>query len=365
MSTTHRPALHDWGDAPELFGPRHDYREALVLRRLLPALPGPGVLNAGAGAGSLTLRLVDAGLRVTSVDASAELCGWLGGARGARRADGQPGRCAATCSASTCRTPPSTRPSAPRCWSTSTTTRPPSPSCARVLRPGGLLLVTVPANPYRYDWTDRWAGHRRRYTVATWRAARGRRLHGASRSRGWGFPLTGLYHRQVYRRALRRRLAAGGGRADRRRARRASRRALVRAALEIDSAFVGRRPGYHGLLAVGAPAVTSRSTEAAAAAPAGPLRRWGGLAAGLLVLGFLGWALVDGWSTVSEYDWDLEPGASVARRASCSRLFYADERRSATARSWTACTTPGRRALVDAVDLGPLAARPVRPRERS
>jgi hypothetical protein len=24
----------------------------------------------------------------------------------------------------------------------------------------------------------------------------------------------------------------------------------VRAALEIDSAFVGRRPGYHGLLAV-------------------------------------------------------------------------------------------------------------------
>ena len=32
-----------------------------------------------------------------------------------------------------------------------------------MLRPGGLLLVTVPANPYRYDWTDRWAGHRRRY----------------------------------------------------------------------------------------------------------------------------------------------------------------------------------------------------------
>jgi hypothetical protein len=42
-----------------------------------------------------------------------------------------------------------------------------------------------------------------------------------------------------------------------------------------------------------------------------PWRRWGGLAAGLLVLGFLGWALVDGWSTVSEYDWDLEPGLLV------------------------------------------------------
>ena len=42
-----------------------------------------------------------------------------------------------------------------------------------------------------------------------------------------------------------------------------------------------------------------------------PWRRWGGLAAGLLVLGFLGWALVDGWSTVSSYDWSLEPGILV------------------------------------------------------
>jgi glycosyltransferase 2 family protein len=40
----------------------------------------------------------------------------------------------------------------------------------------------------------------------------------------------------------------------------------------------------------------------------GPLRRWGGLVAGLLVLGFLGWALADGWGSVSEYDWDLHPG---------------------------------------------------------
>ena len=42
--------------------------------------------------------------------------------------------------------------------------------------------------------------------------------------------------------------------------------------------------------------------------PASPWRRRGGLIAGVLVLGFLGWALADGWSAVSEYDWDVRPG---------------------------------------------------------
>jgi SAM-dependent methyltransferase len=240
---------HDWGDAPELFGPRHDYREALVLRRLLPALPGPELLNAGAGAGTLTLKLVDAGLRVTSVDASADLCDWVRSALRARGADGAnpvlrgdlqklalPDAAfdAAVCAEVLEHLDDDAAALA---------------ELARVLRPGGLLLVTVPANPYRYDWTDRWAGHRRRYDAATLEERMREAGFADARAEGWGFPLTGLFHRQVYRRALRRRLEAGGGRAAGGPPPRLASRA-VRAVLELDTAFAGRRPGYHGLLAV-------------------------------------------------------------------------------------------------------------------
>jgi glycosyltransferase 2 family protein len=48
------------------------------------------------------------------------------------------------------------------------------------------------------------------------------------------------------------------------------------------------------------------------AAARGPWRRWGGLAAGLLVLGFLAWTLADGWGAVTAYDWDLHPGLLAA-----------------------------------------------------
>jgi len=240
---------HDWGDSPELFGPRHDYRESLILRRLLPALPGPEVLNAGAGAGSLTVKMVEAGLRVTSIDASARLCDWTRAALEARGAaadnpvvTGDLQRLdlpTAAFDAAVCAEVLEHLDDDAAALA----------ELARVLRPGGLLVVSVPANPYRYDWTDQWAGHRRRYTPGMLLERMRAAGFPDARAEGWGFPLTGLYHRQVYRRVLRRRLAAGGGSAAGGAPPRLAAR-LLRAAFEIDTAFIGRRPGYHGLLAV-------------------------------------------------------------------------------------------------------------------
>jgi SAM-dependent methyltransferase len=120
----------------------------------------------------------------------------------------------------------------------------------RVLVPGGALVASVPADPRRYDWVDRWAGHRRRYTAP----GLAERLREAGFDEvavtAWGFPLTGLYERAVYKPALRRRLAAsdGGPPAPPGPVARALAPA-VRAALEVDTLFLGRRPGWLGLIA--------------------------------------------------------------------------------------------------------------------
>jgi hypothetical protein len=67
--------------------------------------------------------------------------------------------------------------------------------------------------------------------------------------------------------------------------------------------------------------VNSPPEVAAEPAPASPWRRRLGFLAGLLVLVFLGVALVDGWSAVSAYNWELQPGL-LAMGCAVLLLFY-------------------------------------------
>jgi SAM-dependent methyltransferase len=243
-------AGHDWGSAPDLYGPRHEYREALVLRELLPATPGPRILNAGSGAGSLTLRLADLGLRTTSIDASPELCELTRSLLEERHPGGRhlvrfgdvsrlglsDGSFDGVVAAEVLEHVDDDRAALSEIH--------------RVLRPGGVLVVTVPVDPFRYDWTDLWAGHRRRYT----REGLAERLRAAGfeveRVRSWGFPLSRAFHELAFRPALRRRLERGPASeapAPSRSAGVAKR--VVRAALELDTLVGDRGPGV-GLIAL-------------------------------------------------------------------------------------------------------------------
>ena len=248
------PPAHDWGSAPDFYGPRHAYREALMLRRLLPTLPGPKVVNVGCGAGSLTLALVARGLEVTSVDGSSAFVESLRHAV----ADRHPGVSAPVLCADVHALPfPDAAFDGAVCGEVLEhldDDRRAAAEITRVLRPGGVLVATVPAGPQRFDWVDSWAGHRRRYTPGGLVAL----LEGAGLTgvevRPWGFPVTALYERAVYKPLLRRRLARAAGDGAGLEAPNGLAEivaGVIRAALELDSLFGARGAGHPGLLAWG------------------------------------------------------------------------------------------------------------------
>jgi SAM-dependent methyltransferase len=226
---------HEWGTAPEFVGPRHELRESLLLDLFLSASPGPQVLDGGAGQGTMSARLERLGFEVTSTDVSVEVVDFLrerlvGGVVEAdlgelpfpdESFDG------AVLGEVLEHIEEDVKALA---------------EVARVLRPGGVLALSVPANPELFGRSDEWAGHVRRYTrpglLETCMGA-GLTVHSCV---GWGFPFSRLYHRHVYERYL-----------DRHGPARPSGRhrpivVVVRALLQTDRLFVGVERGALGYL---------------------------------------------------------------------------------------------------------------------
>ncbi len=80
---------------------------------------------------------------------------------------------------------------------------------ARVLRPGAVVVATVPAGRARYGWLDRWAGHARRYELPELRDLVTRHGFKVRRLHHWGFPFGLLYERLIQRPVLARHVRAG------------------------------------------------------------------------------------------------------------------------------------------------------------
>jgi ubiquinone/menaquinone biosynthesis C-methylase UbiE len=226
---------HEWGSAPEFVGPRHELREKLLLDLFRSGSPGPRVLNAGAGTGSFSLRLAENGFDVTSVDASSAAVEVL-----RRRVPGEIAQADVT-----------TLPFADAAFDAAVLgevlehvedDRGALEEVARVLRPGGVLAVSVPADPKRFGPSDRWAGHVRRYSRQELLSACEAGGFTVERCRAWGFPFAALYHRYLYER----RLDRHGASAPRRWERPAI--AVLSAILQIDRLFVGVERGALGYL---------------------------------------------------------------------------------------------------------------------
>ncbi len=226
---------HDWGTAPDFVGPRHALRERLLLDVLLRGRPGREVLNAGAGQGTFTQLLERRGFEVTSTDASPAAVTVL-----EQRVEGPAVQADVTA-----------LPFADASFDAVVLgevlehvpdDRKAVAEVMRVLRPRGVLALSVPAHPRLYGPSDRWAGHIRRYRregLIDTVAAGGLEVE---RCVAWGFPFSALYHRHLYERRLERSGPAPPGRRQR------LGLAALGALLQVDRVFVGVERGSLGYL---------------------------------------------------------------------------------------------------------------------
>ncbi len=220
---------------PDFVGPRHRLRESLLLKLLLSGRPGPALLNVGAGQGTFTQALEARGFRVTSVEPSQRAVELLrtrvNGPVVAASAEALPFEDSAFDGAVLGEVLEHVEDDLAGLRET-----------ARVVRPEGVVAMSVPANPAWFGPSDEWAGHHRRYTrPALLDLCAGAGLS-VVRLRPWGFPVSSLYHRRIYEP----RLTAQGPAAPSRTQRPAV--AILGAALQVDRLFVGVERGALGYL---------------------------------------------------------------------------------------------------------------------
>jgi len=248
---THSTRQMRWGEAPELVGPRHAYRVRRLADLLRQSLPAGHILDAGCGAGALTELLAGSGYRVTAVEASPEFVAYVQDRVGravfadpveVRAGDleridlGGESFDGAVCG---------------EVLEHLADDAAAMQNIVAALKPGGVLVLSVPARPDRYSWLDQWAGHYRRYDEESLRSLLVDAGLKIERLILWGFPFMSLYERFVQRPGLARAADRGalGGLIGR-----AARAALVglgfQALFAVDRLFEGRIANGTGFFVV-------------------------------------------------------------------------------------------------------------------
>jgi SAM-dependent methyltransferase len=179
-------STHQWGSQPEMFGPRHEHRLAMFVRKLDDLPEGSTVLDAAVGLGQLADRMRRRGHRVFGIDSSIQAAGHALRTGSARTVVGDLGNLPFRDGAFDAVTSGET-------LEHLDDDRSAVGEIARVLREGGRCVVTVPALELLWTASDDYYEHRRRYDRAALRALFERAGLKVERARYWGFPLVLIY----------------------------------------------------------------------------------------------------------------------------------------------------------------------------
>jgi SAM-dependent methyltransferase len=179
------PHTHAWGTQPEMFGPRHEHRLGMIVREVERVPRGGRVLDGAVGLGQLAQRLSARGYRVTGIDYSFEAALHV-------RRNGLP-----AVVGDLTRMP--FRSGAFDAVTTGETLehldddRSAANEIARVVRPGGTVVATVPALQMLWSASDDYYEHRRRYSRSALMDMFRRAGFAISKASFWGFPTVLTY----------------------------------------------------------------------------------------------------------------------------------------------------------------------------
>lgn len=200
----------DWGDQPAFYGPRHRFRVNYLLSAIQHYAPGDKILDAACGAGNLARHLAAEGYDVYGVDLSNKFLKYLSKQQVAGRLTLLQGditklpfddnQLDGIVAGEVLEHLEDDGAVLRECW--------------RVLREGGVCVISVPAEPSQWDWHDNWAGHVRRYRREELTHKLEREGFTMLKLHHFGFPFVRAFHRYLYLPRYRRNLRTHAGKLD-------------------------------------------------------------------------------------------------------------------------------------------------------